>query len=77
MMAESNNIFLAGGDALVSLAVKNIAQHVLGHPFSTYVSLDRFFNPSLPYKHMNTFKVTASAVGLFQKILLYTIAHMH
>ena len=34
-MEESNDIFLAGGDALVCLAV-----FVWGNPFSTYVSYD-------------------------------------
>ena len=39
---KENNIFLAGGDTLVYLAVpvhkKYSATFVWGHPFSTYVS---------------------------------------
>ena len=41
-MEENNDIFLAGGDALVYLAVpmykKYSTTFVWGHPFSTYVS---------------------------------------
>ena len=48
MIEESNDIFLAGGDALVYLVEpmnKNYSTAVVwGHPFSTYVSYDRFFN---------------------------------
>ena len=48
MIEESNDIFLAGGDALVYLVQpmnKNYSTAVAwGHPFSTYVSYDRFFN---------------------------------
>ena len=40
-MEENNGIFLAGGDALVHLAVpmhkKYSATFVLGHSFSTYL----------------------------------------
>ena len=71
MMGE-NNIFFAGGDALVYLAVpmhkKYTTIFAWGYPFSTYVSQDRFFNPILTCKHMYTFRVTVSAVQLFQKI---------
>ena len=49
-MEENNDIFLAGGDALVYLAEpmhkKCSATFAWGHPFSTYVSYDQFFNPS-------------------------------
>ena len=49
MMEENNDIFLVGGDALVYLTVpmhkKYSTTFVWGHPFSTYVSLERFFNP--------------------------------
>ena len=42
MMEEDNNIFLAGGDALVYLTVpmrkKYSTTFVWGHPFSMYVS---------------------------------------
>ena len=48
MMEENNDIFLAGGDALVYLAgpmhKKYSTTFVWGHPFSTYVSYDQFFN---------------------------------
>ena len=40
-MEENNDIFLAGGDALVYLAVpmhKKYFTFVWGYPFSTYVS---------------------------------------
>ena len=46
MMEENNDIFLAGGNASVYLArpmhKKCSATFVWGHPFSTYISLDRF-----------------------------------
>ena len=83
---KENNIFLAGGDTLVYLAVpvhkKYSTTFVWGHPFSKYVSLDQFVKPpsshlSLPCKHMYAFIITASAVRLFQKILFNTIAHMY
>ena len=49
MMEENNDIFLAGGDALVYLAEPMYKKYsitfVWGHPFSTYVSFDRFLNP--------------------------------
>ena len=42
MMAENNNIFFAGGDALVYLAgsmhKKYYTTFLWGHPFSKYVS---------------------------------------
>ena len=42
MMEENNDIFLAGGDALVywtgPMHKKNFTTFVWGHPFSTYVS---------------------------------------
>ena len=81
MMDENSDTLLAGGDALMYLAVpmhkKYSTTLVWGHPFSTYVSQDQFFNLVLPGKHMYAFKVTVSVVGLFQKILLNTIAHMY
>ena len=47
-MEENNDILLAGGDTLVYLArpihKKNSTTFVWGHPFSTYVSYDQFFN---------------------------------
>ena len=52
-MEENNDIFLAGGDALVYLAESMQKRYfwkfIWGHLFSTYVSYDRFFNSPLPY----------------------------
>ena len=49
MMEENTNIFLAGVDAFVYLAIsmhkKYSKKFVWGHPFSTYVSQYQFFNP--------------------------------
>ena len=49
-MEENNNIFLAGGDALMYLAElthkKYSAAFFWSHQFSTYVSYDQFFNLS-------------------------------
>ena len=51
MMKENNDIFLAGGDALVYLAEpmrkKCFTTFVWGHPFSTYVFYSQVFNPLL------------------------------
>ena len=81
MIEECNSIFLAGGDALVYLAgqmrKKYSTTFVWGHPFSTSVSKDQFFNPPPNCKHMYAFRVTLTAVGLFQKILLNTIVYMY
>ena len=48
-MEENNDIFLAGGDAVVYLAEsmhkKYSTTFVWGYPFSTYVSYNQFFNP--------------------------------
>ena len=53
MMEENNNIFLAGGNALLYLAKpvheKYSTTFVWGHPFSRYVSYDQFFNSSPLY----------------------------
>ena len=50
MMQENNDILLAGGDALVYLAramhKKYSTIFVWAYPFATYVSYDRFLNPS-------------------------------
>ena len=47
-MAENSDIFLVDGDALVYLAEpmhkKHSTKFVWGHPFSTFVSYDQFFN---------------------------------
>ena len=52
-MMEENDIFLAYGDTLVYLVKpmhkKYSTIFVLGHPFNTYVSYDRFFNPLTLY----------------------------
>ena len=49
MMEDNNDIFLDSGDALVYLVgpiyKKYSTTIVWGHPFSTNVSYDRFFNP--------------------------------
>ena len=48
MIEENNDMFLAGGDALVYLTElmdkKYSTAIVRGHPFSTYVSYYQFFN---------------------------------
>ena len=66
MMEENNDIFLADGDALVYLAhpmhKKYSTTFVWGHPFSTYVSYDPFFNPTPPCTHMCAFRVTPFCV---------------
>ena len=81
MMEENNNIFLDSGDALVYLAgsmhKKYSTPFVWCRPFSTYVLQDQVFNPAPPCKHMYAFRVTVSAVELFQKVLLNTIAHIY
>ena len=81
MMEENNIILLVGGDALVYLTVpmhkKYSTAFVWVHPFSTYVSKGRFFNPPYPCLHMYAIRVTDFAEGLFQKILLNTIAHIY
>ena len=45
MMEENNNIFLAGGNALVYLAIplhkKYSVALVWGNPFSMYISYDK------------------------------------
>ena len=87
-MMEKNNIFLAGGDVFVYLAIpmhkKYSTTFAWGHPLITYVSWGQFFTlpppPPLPpfyCKHMYAFRVTLSAVGLFQTIILNTIAYMY
>ena len=48
-MAENNDIFLSGSDALVHLAEpihrKYSTKFAWDQSFSTYASYDRFFNP--------------------------------
>ena len=52
-MEVNNGIFLPGGNALVyldkSMNKKYSTRFLWGHPFRTYVSHDRFFNPLFPY----------------------------
>ena len=81
MVEENNGIFLAGGDALVYLdrpMHKKYSQYFLGaiHLVRTYFRTN-FLTPPPPCKNMYTFRVTVTAVGLFQKVLLNTIAHMY
>ena len=75
-MEENNDIFLAGGDALVYLAEplhkKYSTKFVWGHPFSTYVSYNRQF----------TFWMTSPFPTYKQKInnkirILYSLKHKH
>ena len=81
MMEENNNIFLAGHDASLYLAGpmhKNIPQHLFRaiHLVRPYL-YNRFLNPPPPCKYMYAFIVTVTAIVLFQKIVLNTIAHMY
>ena len=59
-MEENNNIFLAGGDALVYLAEathkKYSATFVWGHPFSKYVSHDQFSTLFAPVRTCTYFE---------------------
>ena len=59
MMEENVDIFLAGGDTLVDLAgpmhKKYSTTFVWGHPFSTYLSYDQFFNPRPTCTHVYAF----------------------
>ena len=61
-MEENNYIFLGGGDALVSLAEpvhkKYSTTFVWDHSFCTYVSYDRFFNPTSPVRTCTQFGLT-------------------
>ena len=87
-MEENNDIFLAGcWLSYFSVlgrtnAQKNIPQHLFGaiHLVRMYLRSDFSAqppNPPLPCKHMYALRVTVSAAGLFQEILLNTIAHMY
>ena len=63
-MEGNNEIFLAGGDALVHLAEpmhkKYSTKLFWGNLFSTYVSYDRLFNSSLPVHTLHIFDVLPS-----------------
>ena len=52
MMEEKNGIFLGGSDVLVYLVgpvhKRYSTTFVWGHPLSTFVFYDRFFNPPSP-----------------------------
>ena len=69
---------LAEGDALVYLAgpihKKYSTTFVWGHPYSTYVFHDRFFNttpsPPLPFTHRHAFRVTPFCVCDFIDLIL-------
>ena len=58
-MEENNDIFLAGGDALVYSAEpmhqKYSLKFVWSYPFSTYVSYDQFFNSTPPARTCTLF----------------------
>ena len=75
MMEENNDIFLAGCDALMYLArpmhKKYPTTFVLGDVFSQYLPiLGPIFQPPFPLVRVCThFRVTATTVALFQKIL--------
>ena len=53
-MEENNDIFIAGSDALVYLIEpmhkKYSTKLVWGHPFSTYIFYDLFFNSPFPVR---------------------------
>ena len=61
MMEQNNDNFLAGDDVLVYLTKpvhkKYSTTFVWGHPFSTYVSYDQFFNPPPPVRTCTDFGV--------------------
>ena len=61
-MEENNDIFLVGGDTLLYLSkpVHKIYSTKLfwGHPFSSHVSNDQFFNFPSPCTHLYTFLMT-------------------
>ena len=80
MMEENKDIFLAGSDTVFghTTAQKNIPQYLFGaiHVVSAYLWTD-FSTPPFPCKHMYQFRVTFSAVVLFQKKNLNTIAHTY
>ena len=61
---------------LADQCTKTIPQHLLGviHLVGTYLTTD--FSTSSLCKHMCTFRLTVTAVGLFRKILLNTITRI-
>ena len=58
-MKENNDIYLAGGDVLVYLAKsmhkKYSTKFVWGHPLSTYITYDQFFNSPPPVRTFTHF----------------------
>ena len=64
-MEENNDICLAGGDALVYFTEPVHKEYsttlVWGHPFSTYVSYDKFSNP-IPCTNLYTFWMTPPSI---------------
>ena len=79
MMEEKNGIFLGGSDVLVYLVgpvhKRYSTTFVWGHPFSTFVFYDRFFNlpsPSSPSPcmHIYSFRVTPFYVRDFINLIL-------
>ena len=80
-MEENSDILFAGSDALLYLAgpmhKKNIPCHLFEaiHLVRTYLRTN-FLTPRPPCMHMYAIRVTVTAVGLFQKILLNTTGHM-
>ena len=68
MMERNNDIFLAAADVLGYLAGPMHKEYsmtfIRGHPFSTYGSHDRFFDPShIPLcAYMYVFRVPLSAM---------------
>ena len=78
-MEENNNIFLDGRDTLVylpGLIHKKIFHNIcLGSSILYVRILGLIFQPPSPFKHMYAFSETATAVELFQKVILNTIVH--
>ena len=68
MTEENNNIFLAGGDALVYLTEpmhkKYFTKFVWGNPFDTYLSYDQFFNSPSPVHTCTHFGWPPSSIPL-------------
>ena len=77
MMEENNDIFLAGGDALVHLAVPMHKKYSTNFFWAIHLVRTMLVPIFQPPASLYAFSATVSAVGLFQKILLNTIAHMY
>ena len=76
MTEENKYIFPAGGDALVYLTgpmhKKYSTTFAWGHPFSTHVYQDRFFNPFPPCTHMYSFRVIPFCLCDFIDLILFS-----